>query len=48
MEIDNGGKYIGEFKDNTMHGIGKYIWKDGKFYDGQWVNNQMHGKGVFC
>ena len=26
--------------------MGKYIWPDGKMYEGQWEKNKMHGHGV--
>ena len=30
---------------NEITGTGKYIWIDGKQYDGEWMKNKMHGKG---
>ena len=29
-----------------MPGFGKYIWPDGKTYEGEWQLNKMRGKGV--
>ena len=26
---------------------GKYIWPDGRTYDGMWFKNKMHGNGQF-
>ncbi len=28
-----------------MRGFGKYVWIDGKVYEGEWSNNKMHGRG---
>lgn len=30
-----------------MHGRGKYIWKDGKCYDGEYEHDKKTGFGVF-
>ncbi len=30
-----------------MHGKGKFLWKNGKTYDGEFKNNLMHGFGVY-
>ena len=30
-----------------MHGYGRYIWKDGRKYEGFYENNKKHGKGVY-
>lgn len=32
---------------NTMQGSGKYIWADGREYDGAWVNGLQHGIGIY-
>jgi hypothetical protein len=29
-------KYIGEWKNNEMDGMGKYEWADGSYYEGPW------------
>jgi hypothetical protein len=39
-------QYIGEFKKGFPHGEGKYIWADGKTYEGEWSNGKMDGEGV--
>ena len=33
--------------ERNIHGKGKYIFADGREYDGEWVNNKLHGKGRF-
>jgi len=50
---DGGGyKYVGEWKDDNMHGQGTYVhgpeskWA-GDRYVGQWKNGNMHGQGTY-
>jgi 4-amino-4-deoxy-L-arabinose transferase-like glycosyltransferase len=38
--------YFGDRKNGLRHGQGRFIWFDGKVYDGQWENNQKNGRGV--
>jgi len=30
-----------------IHGKGKYIWNDGREYDGEWKDSNMDGFGVY-
>ena len=30
-----------------MHGIGLFIWEDGRKYEGEYLNDKKHGKGKF-
>jgi hypothetical protein len=30
-----------------INGKGKYIWPDGRTFDGEWKDNQMNGKGIY-
>jgi len=30
-----------------MHGVGKYVWPDGRSYDGNYENDKKHGHGVY-
>ena len=30
-----------------MHGIGKYWWDDGRYYEGEYKNDKKYGKGKF-
>ena len=30
-----------------MSGFGKYIWKDGRSYEGQYLTDKKHGYGVY-
>ncbi len=46
--FSNGGeKYEGEFKDNNIHGRGKYQFASGAIYEGEWVNNKFQGRGTY-
>lgn len=42
-----GCKYIGNFKNNEIHGEGTMIWENRKKYQGNWKKGQMHGFGTF-
>ena len=37
--------YIGNFRDDKLHGPGKFTWKDGKIYEGNFKDTKMHGRG---
>eukprot|EP00929_Paragymnodinium_shiwhaense_P034365 TRINITY_DN18714_c0_g1_i1.p1 TRINITY_DN18714_c0_g1~~TRINITY_DN18714_c0_g1_i1.p1 ORF type:complete len:435 (+),score=72.92 TRINITY_DN18714_c0_g1_i1:86-1390(+) len=37
--------FEGQFRQDKMHGWGKYRFNDGRFYDGQWEDGRMHGEG---
>lgn len=44
--MDNGIKYVGQFKDGQYHGVGICYWPNGGGrYEGEWENNLPHGKG---
>ena len=47
----NGDKYVGEFKDDKMHGLGTYTWgrgpAEGDLYIGEYKDNQRHGQGTY-
>ena len=44
IKFENGDRYIGQVKNNTKHGSGKYIWVNGNIYEGIWENNKRtHG-----
>ncbi|KAL2503523.1 Phosphatidylinositol 4-phosphate 5-kinase 1 [Abeliophyllum distichum] len=45
--LPNGDLYIGTFANNTPHGSGKYLWKDGCMYEGDWRRGKASGKGKF-
>lgn len=37
--------YIGNFKNGYPDGQGKYVWKNGNYYDGAWKKGLKEGKG---
>tara|TARA_Y100001935_G_scaffold247757_1_gene244065 strand:+ start:520 stop:924 length:405 start_codon:yes stop_codon:yes gene_type:complete len=43
----DGSKYIGEWKDDEMHGQGTYTYANGDKYLGGWKDNKFHGQGIF-
>ncbi|XP_051139452.1 phosphatidylinositol 4-phosphate 5-kinase 2-like [Andrographis paniculata] len=45
--LPNGDLYTGTFSNNTPHGSGKYLWKDGCMYEGEWKKGKASGKGRF-
>ena len=44
---DDGGKYVGEWQNNNMHGQGIYMWADGRKYEGEYLNDKKHGFGIY-
>lgn len=37
--------YKGKWKNNMMHGEGKYHYKDGRIYEGNFVMDRKDGEG---
>lgn len=42
----SGAKYIGEFKDGEIHGVGTCYYTNGSKYQGEWQHRYPHGKGT--
>ena len=42
----DGGKYVGEFKDNHWHGQGTHTWPDGRKYVGEFKDGKPHSQGT--
>ena len=42
----SGAKYIGEFKDGEIHGVGTCYYTDGSKYQGHWQNRFPQGEGT--
>ena len=38
--------YVGEFKGGYPDGKGKYIWKNGDWYEGEWKKGLREGQGI--
>ena len=52
-ERANGDRFIGDFVQGKLEGIGQQISPTGDVYEGMFVNGQKHGKGetlgvLFC
>ena len=45
--FDGGDKYVGEFKDNKMHGQGTYTYASGSKYVGEWTDGKANGQGTY-
>lgn len=43
MELANGDRYVGEWRNDQMHGKGRYISEDGE-YDGYWAAGLREGQ----
>ncbi len=39
--------FLGQFKDNEMHGKGEMTFVNGDKYTGDWVENNRTGQGVY-
>jgi hypothetical protein len=45
MTTNNGGVYVGYFKNGEPDGYGTSTYKDGSKYEGNWKNGKYNGKG---
>jgi len=43
---NDGGKFVGEWKNGLANGWGTAIYPDGKKYVGEWKNDLPHGQGT--
>lgn len=37
----------GTWLGGSYNGHGKYVWPDGRSYEGEWQDNKMHGTGTY-
>ncbi|MEO1262413.1 MAG: caspase family protein [Bacteroidota bacterium] len=42
----SGAKYIGQFKDGEIHGVGTCYYSDGSVYRGEWAHRYPQGNGI--
>jgi hypothetical protein len=42
----NGDVYEGRYANDQAHGKGKYLWRNGIFYEGEFVEGFREGNGV--
>ena len=47
VDLPDGSKYVGEFKDGKYHGQGTYLFADGRRYVGELKDGKRSGQGVF-
>ena len=47
MTLNNGDKYVGEWKDGKRHGQGTYTLANGDKYVGEFRNSSYHGQGTY-
>jgi len=47
FRFQTGATYLGEWKGNMRHGMGKQTWVDGASFTGQWRDNYVSGVGEF-
>ena len=47
ITLQNGSKYIGDFRDAKRHGTGTQIYSSGAIYKGEWENGKRNGYGSF-
>eukprot|EP01016_Furgasonia_blochmanni_P055592 TRINITY_DN9333_c0_g1_i9.p1 TRINITY_DN9333_c0_g1~~TRINITY_DN9333_c0_g1_i9.p1 ORF type:complete len:331 (+),score=41.13 TRINITY_DN9333_c0_g1_i9:65-1057(+) len=45
LNLRNGDFYVGGLLNNTPHGKGKYMYKDGSMYNGEWSYGKRSGYG---
>lgn len=38
---------MGSWKENKLHGRGRYTWEDGRSYEGQYVDDKKEGFGIY-
>ena len=46
ISYDGGFKYVGDFKNNLRHGVGKFIWPNGNIYTGEFKDDLREGTGT--
>ena len=46
-ETFDNGNYVGEWKDNKMHGQGTYTYTNGDKYVGKYKNDKRQGRGTY-
>jgi hypothetical protein len=47
IDLPNGDKYVGEYKNGKMHGQGTYTGANGASYVGEYKNDMMNGQGTY-
>jgi hypothetical protein len=47
VTFPDGDQYVGEFKDDKIHGQGTYTFPDGDQYVGEFKDDKKHGQGTY-
>lgn len=47
MQMLNGDKYIGNFKNDTFNGKGKLMFSSGDYYEGDFKDGKINGIGSY-
>ena len=47
LNVPNGEKYVGEFKDGKKSGQGKETIPNGSEYEGEWRDGNFNGQGTY-
>ena len=47
FKFDSGNKYVGEWKEDKLHGQGTYTWTDGDKLVGEYKNDKLNGQGTY-
>lgn len=47
FRTSNGGRYLGDFKNNKYEGVGMYVFPNGDVYFGEFKDNTRNGDGVY-
>ena len=47
LNLSDGNRYSGNFKDSRFHGYGSYILSSGSWYLGEWKNGIQEGSAIF-
>ncbi len=45
IDMGNGIRYIGQFKNGMRNGRGKQVWEDFTLYEGYWADDRANGRG---
>lgn len=48
LKLEEGGFYIGEFKNGFPNGQGIRKWNNGDLYEGSYLNGFQHGEVTHC
>lgn len=47
LKLNDGGKYVGQFKDDMFEGYGRLIFNTGEYYEGDFIEGKAEGYGKY-